>query len=126
MQEALQESFSPLPPPGTSSFTRRERRRVASIQPTEDYNALWLQSPSPEVEIEHPEWKPNPRLHPDLVVVVKKVVNSMPAHYLLPPKTGEEFDLIEAAFNRLQDYTFIKGFLIVKYFNNLIGTERPC
>ena len=49
----------------------------------------------------------------------------MPIHYLLPPKTGEEFDLIKAAFNRLQDYIFIKGFLIVKYSSNLIGTKRP-
>jgi hypothetical protein len=50
----------------------------------------------------------------------------MPAHYFLPPKTGEEFDLIKAVFNRLQNYAFIKGFLIIKYFNNFIGTKRPC
>ena len=125
VQEALQESSPPLPPPGTSPPTRRERRRAASIQPTEDYNAPWLRSPSPEVEIERPEWKPKPRLHPDLVVVVKKVVDSMPAHHLLPPKTGEEFDSIEAVFNRLQDYIFTKGFLIIKYSSNPIGTKRP-
>lgn len=124
VQEALQESSPPLPPPGTSPPTGRECRRAASIQPTEDHNAPWLRSPSPEVEIERPEWKPNPQLHPDLVVV-KKVVDSMPAHHLLPPKTGEEFDSIEAAFNRLQDYAFTKGFLIVKYSGNPIGTERP-
>jgi hypothetical protein len=96
----VQESFPPLLPPRTSPPTRHERR-AASIQPTEDYNTLWLQSPLPEVKIKRPKWKPNPRLHPDLVVVVKKVVDSIPAHHLLPPKTGEEFNLIEAAFNRL-------------------------
>jgi hypothetical protein len=58
--------------------------------------------------------------------VVKKVINLISAHHLLPPKTGEEFDLIKAVFNRLQNYAFIKGFLIIKYFNNFIGTKRPC
>ena len=64
-------------------------------------------------------------MHLNLVVVVKKVINLMPAHHLLLLKTGEEFNLIKAAFNRLQDYIFIKGFLIVKYSSNLIGTKRP-
>jgi len=50
----------------------------------------------------------------------------MPAHHLLPPKTSEEFNLIKVIFNRLQDYIFIKGFLIIKYSSNLIGTKRPC
>ena len=125
MQKALQESFPPLLLPGTLTPTRRERC-ASSIQPAEDYDVLWLRSPSLEVKIKRPEWKPNPRLHPDLVVVVKKVVNSMPTHYLLFPKTGEEFDLIEAVFNRLQDYMFIKGFLIIKYSGNLIGTKKLC
>ena len=49
----------------------------------------------------------------------------MPAHYLLPPKTGKEFNLIKAAFNRFQDYAFMKGFLIIKYISNFIGTNRP-
>ena len=81
--------------------------------------------PSLEVKIECPKWKPNPQLHPDLVVVVKKVINLMPAHHLLPPKTGKELNSIEAVFNRLQDYIFIKGFLIIKYSNNPIGTKKP-
>ena len=101
VQEALQESSPPFPPPGTSPPTGRECCRAASIQPTKDYNVPWLQSLSPEVETERPGWKPNPQLYLDLVVVVKKVIDSMPAHHLLPPITGEEFDSIEAIFNRL-------------------------
>ena len=98
---------------------------MASIQPVKDHDILWLRSPSLEVKIEFPKWKLNLRLHPDLIVIVKKVINLMPAYHLLPPKTSEEFNLIKAAFNRLQDYIFIKGFLINKYSKNFIGSKRP-
>jgi hypothetical protein len=93
-------SFPPLPPPGTENPPTRCERRAASIQPTEDYDALWLRSPLPVVEIERPEWKPNPRLHGDLVPVVKAVVDSMPAHHLLKPYDGEVFEDPKAAFDR--------------------------
>ena len=52
-----------------------------------------------EVDIKCPEWKPNPRLYPDLVPVVKKVVDLMPAHHLLEPYKGKIFKDINAAFN---------------------------
>ena len=49
----------------------------------------------------------------------------MPAYHFLPPKTSKEFNLIKAVFNRLQDYTFIKGFLIIKYLVTLQGPKNP-
>ena len=119
----MQESLPPLPPPGTSPSTHYEHH-VASIQPVKDHNILQLQLPSLEIKIKYFKWKLNPQLHLDLVVVVKKIINSIPAHHLLPPKTSEEFNSIKTVFNRLQDYIFIKGFLIIKYFKNLIGIKR--
>ena len=92
-QASAQESFSPLPP------SPREHR-AASVQDTNNPLPLWLQSPSPEAKIQRLEWQPNPRLHQDLAPVVKKVVDSMPAHHLLEPYEGEIFEDTNAAFDR--------------------------
>lgn len=127
MQASAEEPFPTLPPPRTPPPTRRKRRAAsaASEHYTTNPLPLWLQSPLPEVEIKRLEWKPNPRLHLDLVPVVKKVVNSMPAQHLLEPYTGENFEDINAAFNRYQDYAFSKGFFIVKLSVSGLDTLRP-
>ncbi|XTI83056.1 hypothetical protein V2W45_1326500 [Cenococcum geophilum] len=113
-QASTQEPFSPLPPPRTPPPSGYEYY-AASASLVYDTNnpPQWLQSPSPEVKIQRPEWQPNYRLHPDLAPVVKKVVNSMPAHHLLKPYDGETFKNPDAAFNRYQDYAFSKGFFII-------------
>ena len=97
----MQESFSPLPPPKTPTPSGREYRAASAslIHNTNDPLPQWLQSPSPEVEIQRPEWQPNHRLHLDLAPVVKKVVDSMPAHHLLEPYNGKTFEDPNATFN---------------------------
>ena len=127
VQASAEEPFPTLPPPGTPPYTRRKHRAASAASEHYTTSPLlpWLQSPLPEVEIERLEWKPNPRLHLDLVPVVKKVVNSMPAQHLLEPYTGEIFEDINAAFNRYQDYAFSKGFFIVKLSVSGLDTLRP-
>src|SRR6266568_2185249 len=121
----MQKSLPPLPPLGTSPPTHCGCYYIASIQPIEDLDALWLQLPLPEIEIERPKWKPHPWLYLDLIVMVKKIVNLTLVYYFFPPKTGKEFNSIKATFNRFQDYAFIKGFLVIKYSGNFIGIKRP-
>jgi hypothetical protein len=101
-QASAQELFSPLLPPRAPSPSGREYR-AASASLVHDINdplPQWLRLPSLEVEIQRPEWQLNHRLYPDLAPVVKKVVDSMPAHHLLEPYNGETFEDPDAAFNR--------------------------
>jgi len=57
--------------------------------------------------------------------VVKKVVNSIPAHHLLEPYNGEIFEDTNAAFNQYQDYAFSKGFFIIILSSSNKTALRP-
>jgi len=112
----LRDTFPPLPPPGTSSPIRHQRYAAfsASEQQTEYADKPWLRSPIPEVQIPRPKWKPSPRLDASLVPIVKRVIDAMPAHHLKKPYTGKIFKDPDAAEKRYQNYSFCKGFLVIK------------
>ena len=47
--------------------------------------------------------------------VVERMVNALPSSYLLPPRSGELFDNLDACNNRLRGYALAEGFDIVKH-----------
>lgn len=58
-------------------------------------------------------WQPHLGLDPDLVPIIRKAIDAMPAAHLIEPKTGETFDSHEAAWDRVQNWAFTQGFAMV-------------
>ena len=58
-------------------------------------------------------WTPSPALDPSLAPAVQKFIDRMPPAHLNPPTNGERFEVPEEAMERLQDYAFSQGFVVV-------------
>ena len=58
-------------------------------------------------------WTPPPGLDPSLVPAAQKFINAMNPAHLNSPEDGEQFDTPEEAIERLQDYAFSQGFVVV-------------
>ena len=60
-----------------------------------------------------PPWLPHPRLDETLVPVIQKVIDRTPPEHLIEPSSGEQFDVPDEAYTRLQNYAFSQGFAVV-------------
>ena len=58
-------------------------------------------------------WVPHPALDRSLVPAVQKFIDTIPPAHLEPPRDGEQFEVPEEAVERLQNYAFSQGFVVV-------------
>ena len=66
-----------------------------------------------EINVVMATWTPPLGLDPSLVPAAQKFIDGMPPAHLRAPANGERFEVPEEAYERLQDYAFSQGFVVV-------------
>ena len=60
-------------------------------------------------------WQAKSKCAKHYCVIIKRIINTLPISYLLPPSLGEIFNGLDNYNRRLRGYALIKGFNIIKY-----------
>ena len=83
------------------------------MDPTSAMNPTPAMDLAPAMDPDAPSWVPHPYLEEDLIPILQRTIDHIPASHLLPPVKNETFDTPDDAWTRLQDYTFNQNFAII-------------
>jgi hypothetical protein len=66
-------------------------------------------------------WRAKPGCAERHRAALERMVNALPSSYLLPPRSGEVFEGLEACNRRLRGYTLAEGFDMVFFMVPRLG-----